>query len=371
MGANTLLLGTRKGLIMLRQQAGSWTVLGHEFAGVEAEYAAQDPRDGAVWLSLQHGHWGPKLHRKAPGQAFEALPAPAYPAGEKTSAGAEAVLENIWVVAPGGADQPGRMYLGTNPGGLFVSDQGESRLVRGLWDHPSRCKQAEGEGRPGVAGWFGGGRETPGVHSVVVDPRDSDHVYVGISCAGVFETRDGGESWAPRNRGLRADFLPDPTADVGQDPHFLAMCAAHPDVIWQQNHCGIWRTIDGGAQWSEISEPEGPARFGFAIAAHARRPDVAWVVPARSDGERNAIAGKLQVCRTEDGGASWQSCSVGLPETGAWDLVYRHALDIDGDALAFGSTTGNVFFSADGGEGWRCLGNHFPPIYSVRFAQMD
>ena len=133
---------------------------------------------------------------------------------------------------PGAEDQKGRLYLGTNPGALFVSDDdGKSfELNRALWDEPHRLK----------GGWFGGGRDTPGIHSIVVDPRDADHLFIGISCAGVFESKDGGGSWEPRNVGLRADFLPNPDATVGHDPHCLVQAPSDAQTLWQQNHVGVY-----------------------------------------------------------------------------------------------------------------------------------
>jgi len=366
-----LMLGTRKGLVTLAEGSSGFRVRDVAFAGVPVEYAFCDPRTGARYAALEHGHWGPKLHRSDDwGATWRALPAPAYPEGERfrdhwTGQTKAAVLEHLWVVAPGGADQPGVLYAGTNPGGLFRSDDGGAawRLIRGLWDHPSRLG-VEG-GRPG---WFGGGRDTPGLHSIFVDPRDSRRVFVGVSCGGVFETRDGGETWASRNQRLPAPFLPDDEHDTGHDPHFVAPCPTAPDVLWQQNHVGVFRSADAGRSWVDVSEADGPVGFGFPIAP-GDHPDVAWVVPAVSDEERAAVGGRLRVCRTEDGGATWQPLTRGLPQEGAFDLVYRHALDRDGERLAFGSTTGNVFLGRDGGDRWTCLGHHFPPVYSVRFAR--
>ncbi len=282
-----------------------------------------------------------------------------HPDGAEVKEGVAAKLEAIWTIAEGGKDRSGRVYLGTNPGGLFRSeDGGESRtLVAGLWEHPSR-----------KASWFGGGRDTPGIYSVLVDPRDSRHVLVGISCAGVFEAREDGHSWQPRNKGLRATFLPDPNAEVGHDPHQVMACVTRPDARWQQNHCGIFRSQDGAQSWTEVTQPEGPARFGFGVAVHERRPDTAWVVPAVSDERRMSVGGALRVCRTEDGGRTWKVLTRGLPQENCCDLVYRHALDLRGSSLAFGSTTGNLFVSDDGGVSWRCLGNYLPLIYSVGFA---
>ena len=265
-----------------------------------------------------------------------------------------ASLKYIWAVAKRG----NQLLLGTDPGGLFESsDNGNSfSLNRGLWDHPSR------------KGWFGGGRDNPGIHSICVDPRDENHIYIAISCAGVFETTDGGSTWNPRNKGLKADFLPDPDSEIGQDPHLTVMCPNNPDVMWQQNHCGIFRTTDGAKNWEEITDKNGPADFGFAIEVHPENENMAWVIPGVSDGVRVAIDGKLQVCRTDDGGKTWKSFSNGLPQENCYDIVYRHCLDYNGEDLVFGSTTGNVFVSNDMGENWKCISNYLPMVYSVCLA---
>jgi len=355
-----ILLGTRKGLIVYAGGASDWHWQGDHFLGIPVSLAAVDPRSGTWWALLDHGHWGCKLHRSADeGENWEEIEAPKYPDGEWIKEGAPATLKYLWAFTAGGSAQAGRIYLGTESGGLFVSDDnGDSfRLNRGLWDQPGRMER-----------WFGGGRDNPGIHSIVVDPADPDHLYVGISVAGVFESTDAGASWTPRNKGLRADYLPDPNVEVGFDTHLLVACPARPDRMWQQNHCGIYRSDDAGASWNDVSQDEGSIRFGFAIAVDELDGDVAWVVPAVKDEYRIAVNYGLKVCRTEDGGRSWRSFGKGLPGAACYDLVYRHALDVRGDTLVFGSTTGNAFISEDRGESWRCLGNHLPPIYSCRFA---
>lgn len=357
---NTLILGTRKGLLILEKQGSQWKLVCEAHRGIPVSYAATDPRTGMLWAGLDHGHWGQKLHRSGDmGTSWEEITAPKYPEGEEIADGKPAVLSYIWVIAPGGADQPKRLYIGTEPGGLFQSDDGGDsfHLVEGLWNHPSRRGH-----------WFGGGRDHPGLCSLVVDPRDSQHIWIGISVGGVFETTDGGTTWTPHNTGLKACYLPNPDAEVGHDPHFLLGSPANPDVLWQQNHCGIFRSVDGGHTWADISQPGGPAYFGFAIALDAQDANTAWVVPAIDAEYRQAVDRALCVCRTDDGGKTWTAFRKGLPQEDCYDLVFRHALDISGDRLAFGTTTGNVFVSDDRGESWQCAGHHFPPISSVRFA---
>jgi photosystem II stability/assembly factor-like uncharacterized protein len=365
----TLVLGTRKGCLVYERCGDGWQAARSGHDGVPVPYAFVDARTGVLWAALDHGHWGQKLSRSPDlGRSWSEAAVPAYPQGcevlDRFGEGdarkrIPATLRYLWVLAPGGVDEPARLYAGTEPGGLFVSeDDGASwELVRALWDHPSRLE-----------GWFGGGRDQAGIHSILVDPRDSRRVLVGVSCAGVFETVDGGATWQVRNRGLRADFLPDPSSEVGQDPHLLAWCPSAPDHVWQQNHCGVFASDDGARSWREVSQAGGPVRFGFPIAVDEHDPRTAWVVPAQSDARRIAVGGGLCVSRTSDGGATWTALRAGLPQEECWDVVYRHALDLAGDTLAFGSTTGNVYWSDDCGESWRALGHHLPPVYSVRFA---
>ncbi len=355
-----LLLGTRKGVFTFTRKKKGWKLRHHAHPGNPIPYAFGDARTGSTWCSIDHGHWGQKLSRSRDGgETFEPVDEPKYPADAETKPGKAAVLRYLWCLAPGHASEPGTLYVGTEPGALFVTrDDGASfELVSGLWNHPSRHD------------WMGGGRDDPGIHSILVDPRDRSRVLVAISSAGVFETRDGGASWKPRNEGLENTYLPDPRAEIGHDPHFVQWCARKPDVVWQQNHCGIWRSTDGALTWKPIHQKTGKAKFGFPIAADPEDAKTAWIVPAHSDQQRMAVGGALVVMRTEDGGRSWKELGKGLPNENAHDIVYRHALDLRGDDLAFGSTTGNVYWSENRGDSWHVLGQNFPPVYSVRFAE--
>ncbi len=358
-----LLIGTRKGLITYKLSQGSkWKYHDTQFLGIPVTIATIDKNTGYWWALLDHGHWGCKVHRSKDGKNWEELEAPKYPEGEEIKDGVPASTKLLWAFSNGGQDRPGTVYVGTEPGGLFKStDNGDNfELVKGLWDHPSRKEQ-----------WFGGGRDHPGIHSILVDPTNSDHVYIGISCAGVFETWDGGDSWHPMNKGLKADFLPDPDSEIGQDPHLVDWCKTNPKVMWQQNHCGIFRTIDGGQSWSDITEKDGIANFGFAVAAHETNPDVAWVVPGVSDVMRVAIDQSLCISRTDDGGKSWKHFRKGLPQATAFDITYRHALALTGETLVFGTTTGNLYLSENEGESWSTLSNNLPMVHSVEFCQVS
>ncbi len=392
--ARLILLGTRKGTVLLDRKPSGWVARTIEHAGIPVCYAARDPRDGTLWSALDHGHWGPKLSRSRDGGAtWEDVLSLKYPKGAryivKTLPGpdfdpnapvaqneyGDATVFKIWNLTFGNPEQPGRIYAGTIPGGLFVSENGGDTwaLNRPLWNHESRggdlfAGDATSENR-----WYGTpasidyGVFEPGIHSIVVDPRDSRHLYVAASSAGVLESTDGGQSWAGRNRGMLNDYAPNPSADWGHDPHFVSACAKQPEHIWQQNHCGVFYSDDGARNWRKVSVPDAGVHFGFPVAVDANDGKTAWVVPAAGDYARMAIDGSLCVARTHDGGQSWKVFRKGLPQKKAYDIVLRHGLDIAGDTLCFGSTTGNVYLSEDRGETWQCVGNNFPPVYSVRF----
>lgn len=357
--SNELLVGTRKGLLHYRYDGAGWSCQRESFPAMPVSYAIHDSRTGTIWAALDHGHWGRKLHRSDDGGAtWREVPAPKYPEDATHPDGKPATNTYIWLVQPGGADQPNRLYVGTEPGGVFVSDDnGETfQLLETLWNHPSRQKF-----------WFGGGRDYPGACSIVVDPRDSRHLYVGISVGGIFESRDGGETWEGRNKGLMANYMPTPETEYGHDPHFLIASPSNPDVLWQQNHCGVFRSVDGGQTWQDISTGDRSVYFGFPIAPDPYDERVAWVVPATSDESRIPIGRALYVARTDDGGQTWRAFRKGLPQSNCYDIVFRHALDISDRRLAFGTTSGNLYVSDDRGESWSCIAQNLATVYSVRF----
>ena len=392
---NSILLGTRKGTVILERKNSQWQPQPIRHEGIPVCYAAHDPRDGTLWASLDHGHWGPKLSRsRDAGATWQDVSPVKYPEGARDIVQdlptpdfdpeapqgqpeyKDATVYKIWNITFGSSGQPGRLYAGTIPGGLFVSDDGGDswELNRSLWNHESRggdlfageaTSRNQWGGTPASIDY---GVFEPGIHSIVIDPRNPDHLYIAASSAGVLETTDGGKTWAGRNRGMLMDYLPDPQAEWGHDPHFVTACPGQPDHLWQQNHCGVFYSADGAQSWKKVSVPEAGVHFGFPIAADAQDGRTAWVLPARADSERMTIDGGLFVARTIDGGQSWQSFRSGLPQNNAYDIVYRHGLDAADDYVCFGSTTGNLYLSEDRGETWQCLGNNFPPIYSVRFS---
>jgi photosystem II stability/assembly factor-like uncharacterized protein len=231
--------------------------------------------------------------------------------------------------------------------------------VNSLWNHPGRKR------------WFGGGADLPGIHSICVHPKNAKHVTVGVSCGGVWQTTDGGDTWNCRADGMRAEYMPPEQAmEPGiQDPHLIVNCAAQPDWFYAQHHNGIFRSDNGSQSWTEIKNVA-PSVFGFAVAVHPTDPKSAWFIPAIKDERRIPVGGKLVVTRTRDGGQTFTTLTNGLPQEHAYDIVYRHALAIDttGNSLAFGTTTGSLYVSDDQGDRWQCVSEHLPPVHGVRFA---
>lgn len=366
-----LLAATRKGLFILeRNGSAAWSQRASAFLGDNVTLAYQDPRDGWIYATLNHGHFGVKLHRSQDGGAtWQEIASPAYPPFPEGRAPDRCPmrqieiawnLQQIWAFAAGGRDQPGRLWCGTIPGGLFKSDDhGASwTIVNSLWDRPERTQ------------WFGGGYDYPGIHSVCVDPRDSRVVTVGVSCGGIWRTDDDGATWSQAGQGLRSAYMPPEQAfDVAtQDPHILVNCPGQPDGFWVQHHNGVFVSRDGARSFVEVDKA-GPSVFGFACAVHPADPDTAWLAPAIKDEKRIPVDGKLVITRTRDGGKSFDVLSDGLPSTPAYDLVYRHCLAVDGQgqSVAFGSTTGNVWASADQGDHWTTAASNLPPVYSLSF----
>ena len=355
-------LSTRKGLFELAKENGRWQFGPVHFLGEPVSMALADRRDGTLYAALNLGHFGVKLHRRLAGaETWTELPAPAYP--PKPEASEDKVDWNnrlIWALEAGLPGEPGLLWAGTLPGGLFVSrDHGDAwQLVRSLWDVPQR------------ANWFGGGYDVPGIHSNSVDPRDGRRLLVGVSCGGAWRSEDGGATWSVSSTGMRADYMPpemNENEEV-QDPHRIVRCPGQPDVLWCQHHNGMWRSLDGGRHWQEITGVP-LSHFGFAVAAHPTDGDTAWFVPAEADQRRIPVGAALAVLRTRDGGKSFEVLNKGLPQEHCYDLVYRHGLAVsdDGHTLVMGSTTGGVWISENGGDSWQTLSTSLPPVYAVTF----
>lgn len=350
-------VATRKGLFELRRSGEDWAVHDVDFLGdpVSAVLPPQD--DGRMLAALNLGHFGVKVHASDDaGATWHEVATPAYPEQPEGAEGPPWKLVQIWSLEAA----HGSVWVGTLPGGLFRSrDFGRSwALVDSLWRRKERLQ------------WFGGGYDVPGIHSVCPHPARPGEVLVAVSCGGVWVTRDDGASWVLQADGMRAAYMPPEAAGDPntQDPHCVVRCPAQPDVLWCQHHNGIWRSGDNAVSWQEVTTAP-VSNFGFAVAVHPRDPDTAWFVPAQADEKRVPRDAAMGVNRTRDGGRTFETLREGLPQTHAYDLVYRHGLAVadDGEHLLMGSTTGGLWASADAGASWRTVNLNLPPVYAVRF----
>jgi len=350
-----VLVGTAKGLFRFRSQdRRSWRVHGPDFPQIPVYTAVLDPRSGTLLAGLGSEFYGPSVRRsKDLGETWDE-------GGDGLSYAADdpEQVTRVWAIAPGGADEPGTLYAGVEASGLFRSlDGGDTwREVAALRRHPTHELWA-----PGYGGKC--------LHTIAIAPRG--RIYTACSAGRIYRSLDGGETFAPINLGLECRFLPEGSRfpEAGQCVHKFSACAADDERIWLQNHGGVYRSDDGGATWQDVGQGL-PGDFGFPVLAHPWEPDTAYVVPLQADGRRWAEDGRLCPWRTEDAGATWHPLGDGLPLP-SYASVLRDALDGDGldpMGLYFGTTSGSVYASPDGGGSWQELARHLPRILSVHAA---
>jgi hypothetical protein len=349
----TLLVGTRKGAFVIDgDRAGNgWRVRGPLCEGWPIHDVTRDPSSSAILAAGGSTWYGPAVWRSADGGETWSHSSAGLTYGDEAAG-----IATVWNVTPG----QGAIYAGVEPAGLFRSrDDGATwEHVDGLTSHPTRPSWQPGNG--GLC-----------LHSIVLHPTDPDRLWVGISAVGVFASEDGGATWTARNKGVRADFNPDPYPETGQCVHKLVMAAGEPDTLYQQNHCGVYRSDDAGREWHEITEGL-PSQFGFPMVAHPRRPDTVWTIPLNGDDRgRYMPDGSAGVWRTDDRGASWQRSGDGLPQEHAFVGVLREAMAVDRlepAGVYFGTSTGQLYGSADEGRTWTLVADHLPQIWSVEAA---
>jgi photosystem II stability/assembly factor-like uncharacterized protein len=351
-----LLVGTTKGAFILDGGSGrsTWSIRGPLCEGWPIHDLQWDPATGSIYAGGGSAWYGPAVFRSDD-------------LGETWSHSSEGItygddgpkIPTVWNVTPA----HGAIFAGVEPAGLFRSDDGGANWshVGGLREHPSRPGW-----QPGAGGLI--------CHTIVPHPSDAEKMWVAISAVGTFATEDGGATWEARNRGVVDCNSPDPHPETGQCVHKLVMAAGQPDRFYQQNHCGVYRSTDGGRQWEDISAGL-VSEFGFVFGAHPRDPATGWVIPLSHPEEgRFAPGGSLGVWRTTDSGDSWQRHGDGLPQENAFVGVFREAMAVDRRdpiGVFFGTSTGQLYGSVDEGESWSVVAENLPPIWGVEAVALD
>ncbi len=352
-----LLLGTRRGLFFATKNGSSWQISRPTLTGQPIFVASVDARaDKTLFAGRNDAHWGPAIRYSSDfGESWqESEKQPRYAEGSGLA------VDAIWQIVPGGADQPGVLYAGVAPAGLFRSEDGGKTWneIEGLSKHPTRKDWMPGNG--GLC-----------LHTILVDPDDSKHLVIGISAVGVFESFDCGGSWELVNTGLPLGYPPEIKGNiVGSCVHKMAFAPSAPGApkrIYQQNHFGLFRR-EGMGGWESIQSNQ-PFSFGFPLAAHPRDRERAYVIPLEGE-VRAPKGGELAVYETRDAGASWTPHNKGLPNN-AYNGILRDAFAIDSNTpcgLYFGTNGGQVYASNDEGASWEMIADALPPVYSVKVA---
>ncbi|MCX6927808.1 MAG: exo-alpha-sialidase [Verrucomicrobia bacterium] len=365
MSAIRLLVGTRKGAFILTSDGKrrKWEVSGPYFAGWEVYHLKGSPVDpNRLYASQTSGWFGQVIQSsKDGGKTWE-------PGGNEFKyTGTPGThlwydgtphpweFKRVWHLEPSLTD-PETVYAGAEDASLFRSADGGRtwQELAGLRGHPSGPKW-----QPGAGGMC--------LHTIILDPSDPKRMFIAISAAGVFRTDDAGETWRPMNRGLRSDFMPDPTAEVGHCVHRIAMHRSRPGVLFMQKHWDVMRSDDAGESWKEVSGSL-PSDFGFPVHVHAHEPETIYVVPIKSDSEHFPPEGKLRVYRSRTGGNDWEALGKGLPQRDCYVNVLRGAMTADSlepCGVYFGTTGGQVYGSADAGDKWEPIVRDLPAVLSV------
>jgi len=348
-------VGTKRGLFLLTSRdRKTWEVEATALKGRRIFYATLDQRSGHRLFAAENGDFFGSFLRYSddfgltwhePEQGIQ------FPEASQQK------LNNIWVIEPGRANEPGTVYVGVDPASLWVSTDGgvHWELNAGLAEHPTRERW-----EPGAGGLC--------LHTIIADPTNASRMWVGISAVGCMRTDDGGQSWIFANKNTRAGFLPEKYPEFGQCIHRFVQHPAQPDVLYQQNHCGIYKSINAGDDWIDIQR-DLPSEFGFPIALDIHNPDTVYVIVEEPDG-RNNVSEQFTVYRTEDGGERWEPLTEGLPAGPGVRLgVLRHAMCTDGldpCGVFVGTNTGQLFASNNRGDSWHLVADFLPPIYSVK-----
>jgi hypothetical protein len=352
-GKMCLLVGTKKGAFVFVSDRSrrTWKSSGPYLKGNEIYHMAYDRRNGKMLASVISGHWGPTVAQsKNLGKDWKVSKTPPkFPKSSGLS------VARVWHIRPGIEDEPDVVYAGVDPACLFRSeDGGESWTVNeAMLNHPTRKKW-----QPGAGGLC--------LHTIIPDERNKKRMHIAISAVGTMRTVDGGKSWKFQNKHVLADFQPNKYPVYGQCVHKLAINPSAPDVIFQQNHCGVYRSDDAGEDWKDIRNNL-PSRFGFPVAVDANQPRRVYVAPLEGDFSRIPPDGHFAVWASDNGGGEWEKLDTGIPEVSFFTIL-RDGMVADQEdpcGLYFGTTTGQLFASRDQGNKWERITDGLPPILSV------
>jgi photosystem II stability/assembly factor-like uncharacterized protein len=353
-----IFVGTKRGLFHYTtdERRARWAASAPSLEGREVYFVGRDARDGAIWAATQHKVWGAHIHRSEDhGETWRVMEAAPHYEDERA-------LRAVWCVAPGHPTDTQRLLAGIEPAGLFASEDGGVS-----WASVDSLNQHET-----AKSWQAAGGALA-LHSIAVDPRDPHRIICAVSAGGFYKSGDGGKTWRALNRGVRAEFLPQKYPPVGQCVHRVIMHPADPDRLYQQNHCGTYRSDDAGESWIEITNNL-PSDYGYALAVDPNDRNTAFVIPEESSHMRATVAGRLRVYRTTDAGGSWQALQRGLPQENAYLSVLREGLSSDPlvpCGVYFGTSGGHLFGSVNRGESWTLIAGFLPRIVCVSAAVID
>jgi hypothetical protein len=379
-----VLVGTSKGGFIFSSDAKrkKWQQSDIQFKSWNMMHMQLDPRDNRLHAAVSHNVYGPTTHYSDDfGKAWtQAKQVPTLPRASNSGRPPGTVDEafntesgvdikdipekmiKVWHIKPGRENETGVLYAGAQPTSLFISkDRGETwHINEGWYDHPHRGNLFPGNG--GLC-----------LHTILLDPTNTNRMYIAMSTGGCYRTDDGGQTWKPYNKNVRADFSPDKFPEYGQCVHKMTMHPSNPNILFQQNHCGVYRSDNAGEDWIDIGEGKLPSRFGFPISVHPTDPNTIYVVLEETDEYHMSINGELAVWRSKNLGESWEKITKGLPERAYVDVL-REAMSTDTfeDAgIYFGTNTGQLFYSRNSGDSWELLADFLPPIQSVEVAVVE
>jgi photosystem II stability/assembly factor-like uncharacterized protein len=364
-GDNLLLVGTTKGAFLFRSDSAreKWEKAGPYFPGRSIYALAHDGRHGRnrLWAAVNSPFWGSFLSSS---NDFGRTWSDPETYNIKFPEGSDVSLKQIWQIAEGRQNEPDTLYCGVEPAALFKStDAGETwSLDRGLFDHPHRTQ------------WMPGGGGLC-LHTILPDPSNPDRMFVAISTGGVYRTDDGGKNWQPRNKGIRAKFLPPDQQypEWGQCVHKVVSHPSNSNRMFLQHHWGVYRSDDAGDSWDDIGKGL-PSDFGFAMEIDPHDANTVYIIPIESDEFRCTPEAKLRVYRTKNAGDSWDPLTEGLPQVDALETILRDNMKADANdptGLYFGTRNGKLFGSQNGGDSWTMLTEGLPAITCVKTATIS